>query len=93
MIASNWLIHIFKIKRRNFIMALLKESDLKYKYSWTTVDDDDPRLTGKPDSTLLNRHEGYEVFLVPKLRLGMPTLKLRLMFPPYQAELAHSQAR
>lgn len=42
-------------------MVLLKESDLKYQYSWTTVDDDDPILTGEPDSTLLNRHEGYEV--------------------------------
>ncbi|MEC5318619.1 hypothetical protein VSX61_06650, partial [Brenneria populi subsp. brevivirga] len=34
---------------------------MKYTYSWTVLGDDDPKKTGKPDSTLLNRHEGYEV--------------------------------
>jgi len=42
-------------------MSLLKKSDLEEKYSWTAIDDDDPKITGKPDSTLLNKHEGYEV--------------------------------
>lgn len=42
-------------------MPLLSKSDLKYKYSWTALESDDPRVTGKPDSTLLNREEGYEV--------------------------------
>lgn len=42
-------------------MALLNKSDLKYEYVWTTYQDDDPRITGKPDSTLLNREEGYEM--------------------------------
>lgn len=42
-------------------MALINKSDLKYKYSWTAIGDDDPKKTGKPDSTLLNRSEGYEV--------------------------------
>jgi hypothetical protein len=42
-------------------MPLLSKSDLAYKYSWTTIDPDDPKVTGKPDSTLLNRGEGYEV--------------------------------
>lgn len=42
-------------------MDLLQKSDLKYEYSWTTVSPDDPKITGKPDSTLLNRSEGYEV--------------------------------
>jgi hypothetical protein len=32
-------------------------------------------------------------FLVPKLCLGMPTLKLRLMSPPHQAELGHSHSQ
>lgn len=36
--------------------------DLGYKdYSWTTYNGDDPHITGEPDSTLLNRKEGYEV--------------------------------
>jgi hypothetical protein len=42
-------------------MAILKKSDLKYTYTWTVLGDDNPKITGKPDSTLLNRHEGYEV--------------------------------
>lgn len=42
-------------------MPLLTKSDLKYKYSWTAIEPDDPKVTGKPDSTLLNRGEGYEV--------------------------------
>lgn len=38
------------------------KSDLGYKdYSWTAYNGDDPRVTGEPDSTLLNRKEGYEV--------------------------------
>ncbi len=42
-------------------MSLLQKSDLKFEYSWTAIPPDDPRVTGKPDSTLLNRGEGYEV--------------------------------
>lgn len=42
-------------------MALLERSDLKHTYSWTAVPPDDPKATGRPDSTLLNKHEGYEV--------------------------------
>ena len=43
------------------MMALISKSDLKYTYSWTAIGDDDPKKTGKPDSTLLSRNEGYEV--------------------------------
>ncbi|WP_336983428.1 hypothetical protein [Cedecea sp. HN178] len=42
-------------------MGLLTKADLKYNYSWTVLGDDDPKKTGKPDSVLLNRHEGYEM--------------------------------
>lgn len=43
-------------------MALLiSVNDLQFNYSWTTIAPDDPRVTGVPDSTLLNRNEGYEV--------------------------------
>ena len=39
----------------------IKKSDLSYEYLWTRYEDDDPKVTGIPDSTLLNRNEGYEV--------------------------------
>lgn len=42
-------------------MALLISNDLQYQYSWTAIAPDDARVTGVPDSTLLNRNEGYEV--------------------------------
>lgn len=43
-------------------MSLISANDLLFKdYSWTSYRGDDPRLTGAPDSTLLNRHEGYEM--------------------------------
>jgi len=43
-------------------MALISKSDLYYKdYSWTASSGDDPKITGTPDSTLLNRNEGYEI--------------------------------
>ena len=38
------------------------KSDLAYDvYSWTVLPGDDPKITGKPDSTLFSRYEGYEV--------------------------------
>lgn len=43
-------------------MALYAKSDMVYKdYSWTVLNGDNPKITGEPDSTLLNRKEGYEV--------------------------------
>lgn len=49
-------------------MGLITKSDLKYTYSWTAVDGDDPKISGNPDSTKFNRHEGYEVlYLINKL--------------------------
>ncbi|MDQ2178856.1 hypothetical protein [Marinifilum sp. D714] len=43
-------------------MALISKSDLVYTdYSWTVYRDDNPKITGNPDNTLLNRKEGYEV--------------------------------
>ncbi len=49
-------------------MALYNKSDMVYNdYSWTAYGDDDPKVTGKPDSTLFNRKEGYEVlYLINK---------------------------
>ncbi|MAZ26672.1 MAG: hypothetical protein CL868_06290 [Cytophagaceae bacterium] len=50
-------------------MALITKSDLYYKdYSWTTISGDNPKITGEPDSTLLNRKEGYEIlYFINKL--------------------------
>jgi hypothetical protein len=43
-------------------MDLIKKSDLYYDdYSWTVLNGDNPKITGKPDSTLLNRKEGNEI--------------------------------
>lgn len=42
-------------------MALLNTNDLQFTYSWSAIPPDDARVTGVPDSTLLNRNEGYEV--------------------------------
>ena len=41
---------------------VFNKGDLLYTdYKWTAYPDDDPKVTGKPDSTLLNRGEGYEM--------------------------------
>lgn len=50
-------------------MAKLSKSDLQYDdYSWKAYRGDDPKVTGKPDSTLFNRKEGYEVlYLINKM--------------------------
>lgn len=49
-------------------MPVLVKSELKYTYSWTAIGNADPKVSGEPDSTLLNRNEGYEVlYLINKL--------------------------
>ena len=43
-------------------MAVISKDDLYYTdYSWTVYAKDNPKITGEPDSTLLNRKEGYEI--------------------------------
>jgi hypothetical protein len=42
-------------------MALISKSDLQFTYTWSAIPPDDARITGRPDSTFLNRNEGYEV--------------------------------
>ncbi len=50
-------------------MGLINKSDLYFTdYSWTTLASDNPKITGNPDSTLLNRMEGYEIlYFINKL--------------------------
>ena len=42
-------------------MAWIGISDLQFPYSWNSIPPEDARVTGKPDSTPLNRNAGYEV--------------------------------
>lgn len=43
-------------------MSFITKEDLYYtNYFWTVLSGDNPKITGEPDSTLLNRQEGYEV--------------------------------
>lgn len=50
-------------------MALYNRSDMIFQnYSWTTYGSDNPKITGIPDSTFLNRTEGYEIlYFISKL--------------------------
>lgn len=41
--------------------TFISASDLQYQYAKSAIPPDDPRRTGVPDSTLLNRGEQYEV--------------------------------
>ena len=47
--------------KETIYMALLQKTDLEFKYNWTAISPDDPRITGSLDSTVLNRGEGYEM--------------------------------
>jgi hypothetical protein len=39
----------------------LRSDMLYHDYSWTAYGNDNPKISGKPDSTFLSRREGYEV--------------------------------
>ncbi|MCK5519554.1 MAG: hypothetical protein KAI81_00450 [Candidatus Marinimicrobia bacterium] len=63
-------------------MGLLKETDLHYKdYSDTVFGGDDPEISGKPDSTLFNRKEKYEVlYMINKIAKKHDFLKINSGF-------------
>ena len=42
-------------------METYTKSELLYDYSWSVYADNDPRISGKPDSTPFDRREGEEV--------------------------------
>ncbi len=49
-------------------MSIFTKNDLKNKYSWSADGGDNPKLKGEPDSSLLDRTEGYEVlYMIQKL--------------------------
>jgi hypothetical protein len=48
------------------VFMFYHRSDLLFDYQWQTQDDD-PKLRGEPDSSLFNRHQGWEVlYLINK---------------------------
>jgi hypothetical protein len=80
-------------------MALITKSDLHYNdYSWSTYSNDDPKITGKPDSTLLNRKEGYEILYfinefseIHKLKAKPSAIKIEKMIRNEVPSNLHSQ--
>lgn len=59
-------------------MAFYLKSDMVYQdYSWTIYSNDNPKVTGSPDSTLLNRKEGYEVLYFINKMAEMYHLELK----------------
>lgn len=57
-------------------MAIFTRADLMRVYSWSTDGGDNPKLRGEPDSSLLDRTEGYEVLYMIRsimIRRGLAT--------------------
>lgn len=55
-------------------MTYFTKNDMYFQeYSWTVYADDNPKITGAPDNTLLNRKEGYEIlYFVNKFAEFLP---------------------
>ncbi len=45
-------------------MDTFTKEGLTYQYSWSTYENDDPRVSGTPDSTEFNRKEGPEILYI-----------------------------
>lgn len=59
-------------------MADFNSGDLNHLYSWSADGGDNPKLKGEPDSSFLDRTEGYEVlYMVRKLMdaWGLTTIR------------------
>ncbi len=54
------------------IMGVFTRNDLvKQTYTWSADKGDNPKLKGEPDSSLLNRSEGYEVlYMINKIMVS-----------------------
>ncbi|SKB40730.1 hypothetical protein [Daejeonella lutea] len=69
-------------------MANFTKEDLAYPgYKHTAWPDDDPRLTGKPDSTMLNRNESYEMVYFINRYMSANNWKLKKTFQRLEAYL------
>lgn len=42
-------------------MDTFRKEDLRYTYCWSAYEKEDPRVSGVPDATVFNRHEGQEI--------------------------------
>jgi hypothetical protein len=42
----------------------IRKTNLRYSYNWRPIPEDDPRISGEPDSTLFNRNEGLEILYI-----------------------------
>jgi hypothetical protein len=45
-------------------MEQIRRDNLRYSYNWRPIPEDDPRISGEPDSTLFNRNEGLEILFI-----------------------------
>ncbi len=57
------------------VMSNFKRSDLQRRYNWSADGGDNPKLTGNPDSSLLDRTEGYEVLYMIQRLMDLWNLK------------------
>ena len=76
----------------------LVPSELNYDYKWTAYQGDDPKITGSPDNTLLNRNEGYEMLYfinrlaeIWKLQQKISLLKIEKMIKNHLPSNIRSQ--
>lgn len=56
-------------------MANFTKANLKRTYSWSTDGGDNPKLRNEPDSSLLDRTEGYEVLYMVQRLMDVWSLK------------------
>lgn len=74
-------------------MANFTKEDLLYSgYKDTARPADDPRLTGKPDSTLLNRGESYEMVYFINRYMGSKNWSQKATFQRIEKYLKESKA-
>jgi hypothetical protein len=45
-------------------MVQINRDNLKYSYNWRPIPEDDPRISGEPDTTLFNKNEGLEILYI-----------------------------
>lgn len=74
------------------MLAVCSKNDLIYKdYKWTAYPEQDPKMSGEPNSTLFNRSEGAEVlYMIGVLCNRYPFIASRWFYQKIE-ELIHNQ--